>query len=184
MGHTAPQMWRRQDVQLTEAERDFAERLLDRYEKSARNWPRTRFFCLLLGCFLLVWGSFLVARAITNARNLAAREVLSRDEVAQMPSGPRAELWLLGALLKATKIQSLRARHQLWLLMEASIGIVLDAMGIALLTLLAARWRTHERDLLLGKILRQKWEEEFAAPARLPRHMEEERGSDAGRGEV
>jgi len=150
-------------MRLTKKEIALAENLLSRYEKRTASWPRKRWVLLAMtiaGIFIGAYWFLDSWNAISGEASYEITNIIKSDEE---PTPEEAHLWAVGSMLKVAKILELRHQMLIFVYLEATISSLLIFFCICTLGIIIQRWNINERDALICKILRAKWQDEIQA---------------------
>jgi hypothetical protein len=150
------------NMKLTEKEIFLAETLLSRYEKRTTSWPRRRWVFLVIAIAGICVGAYLFLESWIEINSEASYEISRILESDDKPTFEEAHLWAVGSMLKVAKLLELRHQMLVFMYLEATSGFLIGVFSISLLVIIIRRWNMDERDALICKVLRAKWEDELA----------------------
>lgn len=149
-------------MELTEKEIVLAENLLSRYEKRTASWPRRRWVWLAIAIAGICIGAYWSLEswfALNSEASYEISRIIGSDE---KPTLEEAHLWAVGSMLKVAKLLELRHQMLVFIYLEATSGFLIGVFSIGLLGIIIRRWNMDERDALICKVLRAKWQDEVS----------------------
>jgi hypothetical protein len=146
-----------QNLFLSPKEKSVAERHLAKFERHAHNWNRSRWLLLALGILCLVGGSCEVFLNWPGTDGLES--FVERLDSIEIPSEVPPDYWFVGELRRTARFMELQYEMGASQLMMFVIGILFLFGGIVHISILLCRWNNGDRDAVLAKILRAKWNE-------------------------
>ena len=107
-------------------------------------------------------GAYLFLESWIEINSEASYEISKIIESDEKPTLEEAHLWAVGSMLKVAKVLELRQKMLVLIYLEATSGFLIGVSSICLLGIIIMRWNKDERDALICKVLRAKWEDELA----------------------
>jgi len=150
------------NMKLSEKETVLAENLLSRYEKRTASWPRRRWVWLAIAIAGICIGAYWSLESWFALNSEASYEITKIIGSDKKPTLEEAHLWAVGSMLKVAKLLELRHQMLVFMYLEATSGFLIGVFSIGLLVIIIRRWNIDERDALICKVLRTKWEDELA----------------------
>jgi hypothetical protein len=144
-----------QNLFLSPKEKSVAEQHLAKFERHVRNWNRSRWLFLGLGILCLVAGSCEVFLNWPGTDGL--QSFVERLDSIEMPSEVPPDYWFVGELRRTARFVELQYEMLSQQMMMFVIGILLFSGGVVHVSILLCRWNNGDRDAVLAKILRVKW---------------------------
>jgi len=142
-------------MELTKNELQIADRYLSKREKQIAQWPQKRWILLLIFSAITFVGYHTQREGTRSISEDRAMDMeLSRSLGGDPPPPGEEHRWLVGSMLKVSKVLELRHQVVTTSLIQSGIGFVQLFMGLIMVTLIILRWNTAERDALICKLLR------------------------------
>jgi hypothetical protein len=150
------------NMKLTEKETVLVERLLNCYEKKTASWARKRWVLLGLAIIGICASAYVAISAFADLRSQASYDIVEVIESDKSLTQENAHLWAVGMMVKIAKIFELRQEMLVLIYLEATSGFLIGVFSICLLVIIIRRWNMDERDALICKVLRAKWQDEVS----------------------
>lgn len=148
-------------MRFSEKEIALAEALLRRYEKRAASGPRRRCVWMMIAIAGICCGSYGFVESLAVVRCEASYDITKVIKSGEEPTYEEAHLWAVGSMLKIAKILELRQKMLFFAYLDANVSLLVGLSSACLLGIIIQRWNIYERDVLICKILRAKWQEEI-----------------------
>ena len=149
-------------MRLTEKETVLAENLLSCYEKRTASWPRRRWVWLAIAIAGICSGAYWFLESWIAIKGEASYEITRVIKSGEEPTSEEAHLWAVGSMLKVAKILELRQKMLFFAYLDATGGLLAGLSSACFLGIIIHRWNIDERDALICKVLRAKWQDEVS----------------------
>jgi hypothetical protein len=149
-------------MRLTEKEIVLAENLLSRYEKRTASWPRRRWVLLVIAIAGICIGAYWFLECWIAINSEASYDITKIIKSGEKPTSEEAHLWAVGSMLKVAKILEIKQQMLIFIYLEATSSVMIMVSCACFLAIIIQRWNIDERDTLICKILRAKWQDEVS----------------------
>ncbi len=155
-----------QNLFLTPEEQIIAEKFLNKFEKKAQNFKRTRWILLFILILLLIEGLHINLDYYSEiTSNYSWIEELKNSPI---PEEPIQKYWFVGELRRTARIYELLYKKSMIDNLDCIIGIMCLLIFLFGSVYLYSHWNDHIKFKIIAKIMRSKWEEFKASQGKLP----------------
>ena len=153
-------------MELTKSEIEIADRYISKRERRLAQWPLRRWLILVIFSVFALIGYRNVSDGMRSIDDDKATDIQVSLAIGGDPPPGLEQRWVVGTMLKISKILESRYQVVTYALMQVALGYIEILLGAIMVCLTILRWNTGERDALICKLLRAKLQEleQDAAP--------------------
>jgi len=157
-------------MELTKNEIEIADRYVSKRERQLAQWPHRRWLILGIFSVIALVGYLAVRDGMRTIHDDSATDSQVDRAIGEAPPPDLEQRWVVGTMLKISKILESRYQVVTYALMEVAVGYLQVLSGAIMVCLVILRWNIGERDALICKLLRAKLQEleQGAAPNSRP----------------
>ena len=153
-------------MELTKSEIAIADRCLSKRERQLAQWPQRRWLILTVFSAMILFGHLAVSDGMRSIEDDRATDWQVDHAVRDEPPPGLERRWVVGSMLKISKILETRYQVVTYAMMEVAIGYLQVLAGAIMVSVTIVRWKTDEKDVLICKLLRRQLQEFEPAAAR------------------
>ena len=146
-------------MELTKSEIEIADRYILKRERQLAQWPYRRWLILAIFSGMMLFGYRYVSDGMRSIGDDKATDSQVSRAVGEDPPPGLEHLWIVGSMMKISKILELRYQVVTYAFMQVALGYIQLISGAIMVCLTILRWNKGKRDALLCKLLRGKLQE-------------------------